>query len=60
MNNIGEKATGISESEYVIRSLNFKLTDLYDEPVFVLFSKREEGGVRGTLVPWFLKVDKSG
>jgi hypothetical protein len=28
--------------------------------IFVLFSKREEGGVRGTLVPWFLKVDKSG
>lgn len=39
MNNVGEKAVGISESEYVIRSLNFKLTDLYDEPVFVLVSK---------------------
>ena len=43
MNNIGEKATGITESEYVIRSLNFKLTDLYDEPVFVLFSKTNSG-----------------
>jgi hypothetical protein len=39
MNNIGEKAVGLTESEYTVKSLNFKLTDLYDEPVFVLFSK---------------------
>jgi len=39
MGNDGEKASSLSPSEYVIRSLNFKLSDLYDEPVFVLFSK---------------------
>ena len=35
----GEKAIGITEAEYTVRSLNFKLTDLYDEPVFCLFTK---------------------
>jgi hypothetical protein len=39
MGNDGEKASSLIPSEYVIRSLNFKLSDLYDEPVFVLFSK---------------------
>jgi hypothetical protein len=40
MGNDGEKASSsLIPSEYVIRSLNFKLSDLYDEPVFVLFSR---------------------
>jgi hypothetical protein len=39
MGNDGEKAKNITENEYVVRSLNFKLTDLYDEPVLFLVAK---------------------
>jgi hypothetical protein len=39
MGNDGEKAKNITENEYIVRSLNFKLTDLYDEPVLCLVSK---------------------
>ena len=38
MSNSGEKAN-IKEGEYLADSLNFKLTELYGEPVFILFSK---------------------
>jgi hypothetical protein len=39
MGNDGEKAKNITENEYTVRSLNFKLSDLYDEPVLCLFAK---------------------
>lgn len=39
MGNDGEKAKNITENEYTVRSLNFKLTDLYDEPVLFLVQK---------------------
>jgi hypothetical protein len=39
MGNDGGKTFSVTSSEYVTHSLNFKLTDLYNEPVFLLFSK---------------------
>lgn len=39
MGHDGKKLSYVAEAEYTIMSLNFKLSDLYDEPVFCLFSK---------------------
>ena len=39
MTNDGKDKTDTKENEYTVRSLNFKLTDLFDEPVFFLVPK---------------------
>ena len=39
MTNDGKDKTDAKENEYTVRSLNFKLTDLFDEPVFFLVPK---------------------
>lgn len=39
MSNDGKDKTDTKENEYTVRSLNFKLTDLFDEPVFFLVPK---------------------
>jgi hypothetical protein len=39
LTNDGETKKDVAESEYTVRSMNFKLTDLFDEPVFFAIPK---------------------
>ena len=53
MSNDG-KTTSISEAEYMASGLNFKLTDLYDEPVFWMVKKA--GGRSSTTDGFSIKL----
>lgn len=46
MSNDGKTAT-VNEAEYLATGLNFKLTDIYDEPVIFLIKKGSHYGVSG-------------
>jgi hypothetical protein len=47
MSGDGKSKTDVKENEYTVRSMSFKLTDLFDEPVFFLIPKGSNDVTRG-------------